>query len=227
MPAGIGDAYATIEEYRSAISKTDAGDDGDVGPDLIAVSRWLDRKLARFFTKDVADVARTYYPKVSPAGPRPLDWAESENPWLWGGYVRFLLIDDLSAPPTSVIIDDKGTGLFTDSPVVAPTNYSCWPENADKGPEPRPFTALFAPSWSTTGGFPSGKRIQIVGKWGWPSIPEPIKRVTIQLTGVWRLESPRATSRVNELDQVVSTSKLANGMLAEVMSQYMRADRLI
>ncbi len=227
MPAAITDAYATSLEYRSKLRKTDPGDDADVEADLLAISRWLDRKLGRFFTKDAVPVARTFYPQVLPASVRrPATWAESENPWRWGGASRLLLVDDMAAVPTSVIMDEDGDGLFNDSPLGI-TEYECYPPNAALGPEPKPFTALLLTSASGRVGFQPEARVRILAQWGWPQIPEPIRAFTIEAAAVWRLESVRATSRMNEMEQVISTSSVANKMLDALVRDYTKLELAI
>src|SRR3990167_5079751 len=56
----VTDAYATAAEYRERTTKSDASDDDTILAQLKAVSRWLDRRLRRFFTQDAAVVARIY-----------------------------------------------------------------------------------------------------------------------------------------------------------------------
>lgn len=230
MAAAVTDAYATPDEYRTAVGKSDAGDDQALAADLKAISRWLDRKLNRFFTRDAADVPRTFYARSSMSygqlgGGRPVDWAETENPFLWGGYARWLYIDDVVSV-TSVIIDLNNNGLFEDAPLTS-TNYELWPTNAALGPEPAPYTAIFIPNYSTQFGFPTGHRIQVTGRWGWPAVPPAIARATIELCAIKRLESPRSTSRINEMDQVVSTSKVAQDIIRDLAHQYTRKESLV
>jgi hypothetical protein len=58
-------------------------------------------------------------------------------------------------------------------------------------------------------------------------VPAAVSITTAELCGIWRLESPRATSRVNELQQVTETSLIANKMVDELMRQYVRRESLI
>lgn len=221
----VTDAYATAAQYRTIVAKSDAGSDTDVAGDLLALSRWLDKKLGRFFTKDAAAVARVF---TLPGSLRtalaaaPLGWAESENPWRYGVYSRTLSVDDLAAAPTSVKIDQNGDGLFTDETALAATDYELWPLNAALGPEPSPYTAVVIPVWSTVGGFPAGARVQVTAQWGWPAVPEAIMRATCQITGILRLESPRATQRVSELGEVIGTSRQAQEIVEKLACVYAR-----
>src|SRR6185369_1791530 len=111
----VTDPYATPQQYRAIVSKSDTGDDGEIAADLLAVSRYVDRCLGRFFTKDAAPVARVFTLPGSlrrPVMTVPLGWAESENPYVYGGWSRSIELDDLVAAPTSVILDTDRDGLF-------------------------------------------------------------------------------------------------------------------
>ena len=118
----ISDAYATLAEYKARVNKTVTGDNTEITAVLVAVSRLLDKEVERFFTKDAADIVRVYD----------------------GNGGRRLYIDDLSATPTSVKADLNGDYDYADSDETLTVNTHYWvgPPNADKGPEPRPFTFL-------------------------------------------------------------------------------------
>lgn len=194
----VNDAYATAEVYRGVISKTDTGEDAEVLTDLTAISRYLEKKLGRFFNKDAAPVARVF---TSPAPS------------------RILLIDDLAAAPSSVIVDLDMSGALTDTPLTS-TQYELSPVNALLGPEPEPYTAICIPSWSTAVAFMPGQRVQVTGTWGWPDVPEPIKRATIHLTAILRLETPRATQQVSEMGDRIGTSRAAQSIIDELTKRY-------
>ncbi len=234
----VTDSYATAALYRTVISKTDTGSDADIALDLQAVSRWIDLKVGRFFTMDAAPVARVFTPSQSLRllGQLPIGWAESENPYRWGPWARHQNVDDLAAAPTSIIVDDDQDGNFTNDTALNGTSqgytggyadYELWPLNAPLGPEPAPWTMIVLPLHSARIGFLAGQRIQITGQWGWPVIPEAIVRATCHLTGILRLESPRATTRVNEMNQVVSTSRPAQEIIQDLVRRYARQSSVL
>ena len=200
--AAVTDAYATSEEYRRVYKGSTSDDDPVLDSDLLAVSRHLDHRLGRFFTKDEADIARIYVPS--------------------SGCGNTLWIDDLSASPTSIKIDDGDDGSFSGDTALASSDYELNPLNASKGPEPRPYTHIVLTSWGTKGEWPEGQRVEITGKWGWPSVPEAIKRATIELTGILRVESARATSRVDEIGTVIGMSSAAQNIIQRLMDAYVR-----
>lgn len=215
----ITDAYATAAEYRTGISpnKTDTSADAEILLDITAVTRYLERKLRRFFGKDAAAVARDFYARSG--GPI---YPEAENPYKFAGKrSRTLDLDTDLVSITSVVVDDNGDG--TPETVFTATDYQLLPLNADKGPEPSPYNALYIPEWSTQLGWPTGRMVRITGVWGWPAVPASIKRGTIQLTAILRLESPRATSTVNDAGSVIEMSKEGRGIVRELMRSYARA----
>jgi len=219
--AAITDAYATAVEYRSGISpqKTDDSDDDEILLDLTAVTRHLNNELGRSetgFNKDAAAVTRQYLGPYSGA-----IYPDSENPWKYARGQRLLYIDDLVSV-TTVQTDEDGDGTVDTSWTVN-TDYQLFPLNAALGAEPRPYTALYIPDWTTQQlRWPPGRLIAVNGVWGWPSVPPAIKRACIQLTAILRLESPRATSQINDVGAVLATSGVAQGIIEKLARNYGR-----
>jgi hypothetical protein len=199
----VTDAYASATTYRALLSKTDTTKDVEILDDLTAVSRYLDWKLERFFTVDASVVTRTYVPSV---------------------YSDTLIVDDISTTTGLVIkVDTNRNGLFSDESAWATTDYELLPRNNALGPEPKPYTAIFIPSWSSKGSWMPGYPVQVTAKFGWPAIPKAIERATCHLTGILRLESPRATERTAEgIDRAVGQSPKAKGILEELKAAYAR-----
>lgn len=189
----LGDAYATAAEYQ-AVATSDAGTTNAINSDLQAVSRWLDRKLGRFFNSDANVVTRTYVAKAHRlTGGRPVDWAESENPWLYGGYSRFLEVDDIATlNGLEIKIDTNNDGVFSDETALAITDYEMHPLNAELGPEPKPYERVVIPTWSSSSGFAGGQRVQVNAVFGWANVPAAIKAATIELTATLRTGLDRA-----------------------------------
>lgn len=217
----IGDAYATAADYRAVVSKSDTGEDAEILSDLKAISRYIDLRTGRFFGKDAAVVARVY---TVPDG-RGAPWVDPfyRTPWNTpiGGVP--LEVDDI-ASVTGLLIraDTNQDGTFP-GPDWAATDYVLEPANAALGPEPMPYTRVLLPSWSTQSGLSGGQRVRITAVWGWPAVPDAIVRATCHLTGILRLESPRATSRVNELGEQMSTSKQAQDIVQSLVRVYRRS----
>lgn len=193
--------YATVEQYRDAIDMTDSGKDDQIEADLEAVSRYLDRRLNRTFGVEAYDETRLFVPP-----------ATSDTLW----------IDDLSADPDSIRIDEDEDGVFTDEDTLAATDYELRPLNAASGAEPRPYTHILLTPWGDYSAWTKAVRVEIVGKWGWPQVPTAIKRATIQFTSIWRLQSPLATRRIPELGDAIEASPTARRMVDQLVDQYRR-----
>jgi hypothetical protein len=195
----VTDPYATAAEYRAALDKTDTAEDAEVLLDLTSVSRWLDMEYGRFFTKDAAAVARKFYGRAT------TDYA--------------LRIDDLVSV-TSVKSDDNDDG--TAETTWAATDYQLLPLNADKGSEPRPYDHIIVPRWSTKGAFVDRRLIEITGVWGWPAVPEAIKRATIYITSIIRLEGNRGISQVTDLGTIITANPQARSLVERLGKTYSR-----
>lgn len=220
MPAAVTDAYATAAEYYASTGKATLVNETPLETDLLAISRYIDGELSRFFTKDAAPVARIY--KTRPRDRTAYsDWAESENPWRYGGFRRILDVDDLVSV-TSIKIDDNMSGGFADDTALAAGEYELTPLNAARGPEPGPYTAIELTPWGSRFAWPPNARVQITGIWGWPDVPAAIKDACIQLTSILRLESPRARREMTAPGVVLGMSAPAQNIVQDLMSSYSR-----
>jgi hypothetical protein len=194
----LGDSYATAAEYRTQTGKTGTASDALVLSQLKAVSRYLDRALVRplGFNKDGTAAVRVYVM----------------------GRGHILDIDD-HVSVSSVEIGDKWSGDYQTA--LATTAYALLPRNAALGPESRPYRQI--EFLTTNPGFDSLVRVTGIG--GWNAVPDAIKIATIELAAIFRIESARATSSINEMQQLVSTSKEAKGILAGITSAYRQHTR--
>lgn len=193
----INDAYATATEYRAAIEMTDTGKDAGIEQDLAAISRYLDRKLRRVFAKDETAAVRLYVP-------------ENMADCIW--------TDDMAAPPELVKVDTGQNGLYETT--LAAADYELLPFNADKQPEPWPYTRIQLTPWGAHRHFTPRERVQVTAIFGWPEVPAAIKSATIQLTAILRLETPRATRRIAELGDTVEASPDAQIIVRQLIDQY-------
>jgi hypothetical protein len=205
----VADSYANAEAYRARIRKTDSGQDSSIEDDLLAVSRYIDRRLNRFFTKDDSPVARVGTPGFDMVLDRD----------------GVLFVDDIaSLTGLEIRVDDDRDGLFNDQGLLVSTDYQVRPINAPYGPEPRPWTQIYLVPWGTRRAWFFGYQVQITALWGWPAVPKAIEVGCIHLTSILRLESSRATRTVNELGQVLSTSRQAQDILTELIDAYGRKE---
>lgn len=177
----------------------DTSKDAEILKDLLAVSRHIDFRMSRFFNKDAADTTRIYL-------------IEQDSAVKW--------IDDLSAAPTSIKVDTTRDGTFDTT--LASAGYELLPINALLEPEPQPYTRIGLLPWADKTYFSAGERVQVTGKFGWPAVPEAVKRATIHLAAILRLESPRATARIPEMGDVITASPEAQHIIRQLLDRYKR-----
>lgn len=234
----IGDPYCNVADYQAVIGSVDAGTSNAINSDLVAVSRWLDRKLGRFFNVDTNTTQRVYVTPSARSRP-PVDWAESENPYRWGNYWRTLEVDDISESNSVVVqLDTSRDGSYATT--VNSSDYELQPQNAPLGPEARPYERINMPEWSTIGGFQSGMRVKVTAKFGWPAVPAAIKRAVIDITSELRTGASRAEQAAGGVTRLSVSGGLAvdysstdaaaqahRDLVASLMREYGRARRYV
>lgn len=187
--------------------------------DLVAASRFIEKYLhGRFFGQEGTDddpVTRTYMPKSGPV--IRSDWAESENPWKYGGMTRVLDIDDLVSVD-AITIDEQLNNTF--SRTLVSTDYQLLPYNAALGPEPKPYNQITLTSYGMVYAFTRNARVRVSGVWGWPAVPEVIRMACVKWTGIMRNEGPEATGQLMQIDQVVTQSDEGRRMAYLLMRAY-------
>lgn len=149
--------YCTREAIKAAINDASSSD-AQIDAKCEAASEDLERLLGgRRFIPETG--TKVYMPKSTGQATRS-DWAESENPWKYGGMSRALDIADLVAL-TSIKIDQDSDGSFADEDAVASTEYELLPRNET------PKTRIQLTDYGTLLSFPVNKRVQVVGRWSY------------------------------------------------------------
>lgn len=216
---GITDAYATPQMYRALLHSSDPGQDEDIQGDLLAITRYLERYLHVFFNKDDDLVTRYYTPTNRVRSPNPwysaggsgIGFAETENPWLHVRGEPILNIDPIAdTTGMSIVVDTDRDGSYVGESPLSASDYILLPRNALVGPEPGPYTSISRPVGFT---WVPGCEVKITAIWGWPAVPKAIERATVHLTGILRIETPRATSRISEMDGTIAASKACQDIL--------------
>lgn len=166
QPNPAGQFYVSVEELKDRLRITDTGDDMSMQFAVQSASRWVEGHCGRYFWQ--GPDTRTYV---------PYDIYE-------------LPLDDLVSV-TSLKIDRDGDGIFEETWVsgtdyelaVAPFEFNQLPSG-----EARPYTLARAINAGGGGKFfpftwPFSRldRIQVVGQFGWPSVPIQVKQATLQL----------------------------------------------
>lgn len=184
----VTDAYATAAEYRGNVNKTATDDDVEILRQLTTVSRFLDLRLRRFFTKDAAVVTRTYD---------------------GNGETKLWLPDDIASSTGLVVtVDTDGDYSFADETALT-LNTDFWlsPPNADKGPEAFPWECLeVVPTSGVISVWPDQLRsVQVTAIFGFPAVPGAIKEATIAITRQLRdAHLGGAALSVQDIDTAIS-----------------------
>lgn len=210
----INDAYSTPQSYRDAMTKRDSGQDEDILADLLATSRYIEKCLHTFFTKDDAAVDRYYTPKHTTMKD---GWAEAENPWMYLRGEQYLHVDPIaSTVDLEITVDTDRDFDYSDETPLASNQYILLPRNALTGPEPAPYTEIMKTDLSV---WTPGAEVKVHAIFGWPEVPKVIERLTNQLCGILRFESPRARA-ITEVDGVMEASKDAQNIIYEFKRAY-------
>lgn len=202
-----GDPYATAAEYRAQINKTDSGDDVEILRNLGAISRVVEKECGRIFNKDAAPTTRIYIPT---------------DPYS-------LPIDDVVSVSAVAVDSDDDQDFDGDDDTLDASAYELWPLNAaSMYAEPWPYDELRRIDEQWLGGsWPSGAtryyRVRVTGIHGWPAVPAAIKEAVIQLTAILRIESPRATTRIEEAGTLIGTSRAANEIIERLKDGYAKS----
>jgi hypothetical protein len=191
----VTDPLATVDDYRSVYPGAGADNDTELLSQLTAVSRYIEHVCGQMFTKDTAAVARVFI--------------GDGTSQLWVG-------ENIAVTPTLVKMDTDNDGTYE----TTVSTMELWPLNAAYGAEVNPWRRIDLPSWGTYTYWPKGSRVQVTAQWGWPAIPAAARQACIQLTAILRIESPRATSSIDEVGRVIGMSNQARGIVEELISQY-------
>ena len=154
----MANEYITAAALKATLSLTgETYADADITAAIAAASKAIERACGRRFWKDAADVTR-YYERVDDL---------------------MVVIDDLAAV-TSVKTDPDGLGTYSET-WTQNSDYVFGPENA--AVDSVPWTAIYRITYPAADYLlPKGpRRIQVIGKFGWPAIPDQIPVATSKL----------------------------------------------
>lgn len=145
------DLYCTPAQLKSRTGITDSLDDAEITGVCRAVSRWIDEHCDRTFAR------RSLTVQVDTCG-----------------YYSLAIPDLVSV--TTLKTDNDADGTFETT--WATTDYELQPVNAALEAAPRPYTSIAAVGTLlfpvTTSRYSRRARAQIVGVFGWPSLPAPV-----------------------------------------------------
>lgn len=200
----VTDAYATAEEYRARVTKADVADDTDILEQLTAVSRLIDSRCRRHFTKDATVQVRLFD----------------------GNGDRKLYVNDI-ATATGLIVkcDLNGDYDYSDSNETLTIDVDFWlgPDNAAFGSEPRPFYILeTVPTSAKLQVWPKQRRaVQVTATYGWATPPGAIKEATIAITREVRdMQESGYSLNLQTIDAAIQSSPVASIILQDIVNRY-------
>lgn len=207
----VTDSYVTASEYRNGTEQDDTAEDSEILLCTGAVSRYVERYMprmpsgvARHFTKDSAVTTRLF------------DGNGKSRLW----------VDDIATVTGLVVkVDLNGDYDVLDTGETLAINTDFWvgPWNAAAGSEVRPYTFLeIAPATATISAWTKQMRsVSVTAIFGWPAVPELVKRAVIGITKHMRDVSKAPYSLAFEnIENAVRMSPVANNLLDELIYAY-------
>lgn len=150
-------AYATVQDLRLRLQISDSQNDAELSDKLDTASRQVELDTGRVFALDDTATARIY----NPAG-RIVRDREGDK----------LLVDDIGTASGLIVEVGQGTSYVT---LSASDDYETGPDNALAVGDPIEWLLR---RWRPWVWWPP-QRVRITAKWGWPTIPAPIKEATL------------------------------------------------
>jgi len=205
----VGDAYATAATYRGVTNKDSTAEDTEIDADLLAVTRYLTRRLDQFFTKDATVAVRLYDGTGTPR----LWLTDHEQVPGISSLTGLIVKVDLNA---DYDVTDSGETLTVD------THFWAGPQDANLGAEARPWRYLdLVPGNSVVTIWPNQQRaVQVTAAFGWPAVPKAIEIGTCHLTAILRLETARSITSRSDVGEILGASREAQGIVNDLVAQY-------
>lgn len=225
----VTDAYATATEYLAGIDQTDTTENTEIDAYLAAVSRLIEKRcgempsgVRRHFTKDASVTARLF---EHPGGGETV-LIDGIVP-VTRGAAR-LWVDDISTLTGLIVKVDLNRDYdVADSgeTLTITTDYFVGPANASAGAEAEPYTWIdINPNTTTLHSWPTHIRsIEVTAAFGWPAVPEAIKRATIALTKQLRdVSKAPYTLTLEALEQRLPLTGGGAKILDDIVRRYSR-----
>lgn len=191
------DVYISIDEVRSLVGVSDSNDDALLTGALLSACRAIDDHCGRRFYVDADVSAREYRPDAV-------------------GLVR---VHDFSTTTGLVVKTDDANDATYSTTWTVSTDFIVEPLNGLRDGRAWAYDAIRAVGARTFAGRvrPS---VQVTAKWGWPSVPEPVKQATRLMTvAMWKRKD--AAFGVAGFDQFGAVRVRDDPMVASLLSPYM------
>jgi hypothetical protein len=208
LPTTIGTWYIGLDEFKDRLGITDAADDSQAQIAIQTTAQWINEYAGRHFNRITE--TRTYEP---------------HNIWV-------LNIDDLVSV-TAVNLDPNGNGVFSQA-LVQNVDYELrlgdglYNVNATGIARPyRQLQIIQTGNWFPfTWPYSRLDRVQIIGTWGWSSVPPPVTQANFILAAdLFKMkDAPFGVAGVSDLGVVRIQS---NPWLTEMLRPYINPRRKV
>lgn len=200
----IADPYVNAPEYRDGINQDDTSEDTEIDIFLAAMSRIVEKKTGRVFNK------------VGSAIVRNIDARGGRRLWL----------PDF-ATVTGLVVKVDSTGDFTyDKTLTITTDFFVGPNDALTAtltPEELPGRFLeLNPNGTVVGAWPDRFRsVEVTADWGWPVVPDAIKKGVIALTKQVRDATQQPfTLTLESLESQIQMAPGASAVIKDLIRHY-------
>lgn len=185
----VVNGYCTVAELRAWLGDLPSDVTDAILEDAIeAASRKIDGECGRVFYQETA-TTKTFT----------------------ADHADYLPIDDLVSVTT---LKTDSSGDRTYGTTWATTDYDLTPDDAADRSEP--YTAIMLPPNGTQSFTTIRRGVQIVGTWGWPSVPDAVKTATLILAArlFHRKDSPFGVAGSSGLGEVVMIGRVDPDVMA-------------
>lgn len=192
--------YASLPELKAELRITDTTEDLLLNTSLVSASRAISRFCQRTFGQATTASARTFEPDS-------YCWTNVDDFWTTSG----------------LIIKTGTDGTYT----TTQTTYELDPANGLVDGEPGwPYWKIRPVGWTFPCGSSYRRTLEVTAKWGWPSIPETVKRMCLQLA-MEDFKMTGAPFGVAGTDQFGPIRVRPNSWIADQLTPYRRYPVLV
>jgi hypothetical protein len=197
----LTNAYCSLADVKTALRITDTIDDAMLEMSINSASRLIDQYCNRYFWLGATNTEQRYYSTNDPY-------------WVWiDDLVEFTSLDTSSNMKNQYDINWTNSGDYPD--------YELTPKNNLSNGYYSPYTGIKATGHYLFPYFGDNSLIRVTGRWGWSSVPDPIKQATvIQASRLFkRLESPLGVAGVSDIG-IMRVGRAIDGDVAQLIDPF-------
>jgi len=197
----LTNAYCSLADVKQALRITDTIDDAMLEMSINSASRLVDQYCNRSFYLGSTNTEVRYYSTTDPY-------------YVWiDDLAEFTSLDTSSNMKNQYDIHWTNDGDYPD--------YELAPKNNLANAYYSPYTAIKATGHYLFPYFGDNSLIKVTGRWGWTSVPDPIKQATvIQASRLFkRLESPLGVAGVSDIG-IMRVGRAIDGDVAQLIDPF-------